>query len=149
MYQLLYNYLFTFDSKLMPKAQINMNGLPEKSILKLNGVHPDLSKLIIACSREIGSEFIVTEGLRTLERQKALLKEGATRTLKSRHLTGHAVDLAVLIDNEIRWDWPLYKVLADQVKKVAAKMKIQIVWGGDWKTFKDGPHFQLDRQFYP
>ena len=126
-----------------------MNGLPEKSVLKLNGVHPHLSKLILECSRTIESEFIITEGLRTLARQKILLAAGATRTLKSRHLNGHAVDLAVLINNEVRWDWPLYAKLAAEVKKVASKMKIQIVWGGDWKSFRDGPHFELDRSFYP
>jgi peptidoglycan L-alanyl-D-glutamate endopeptidase CwlK len=26
---------------------------------------------------------------------------------------------------------------------------VPIVWGGDWRTFKDGPHFELDRRKYP
>lgn len=92
--------------------------------------------------------FVVTEGLRTKERQAELLKAGATRTMNSRHLTGHAVDLAVKVGDAIRWDWPLYDQLAQWVKLAAAEMDTKIVWGGDWKTFKDGPHFELDRETY-
>lgn len=94
-------------------------------------------------------EFVVTEGMRTIERQRQLLAAGATRTLNSRHLTGHAVDLAALVERQIRWDWPLYRKLADAVKVSAKKCGVPIEWGGDWTTFKDGPHFQLPFAAYP
>ena len=92
----------------------------------------------------------MTEGLRTRERQEQLVKAGASKTTRSRHLTGHAVDLAAMIDGEIRWDWPLYDKLAKAMKTAAAEeLNVKIEWGGDWKTFKDGPHFQLPWKDYP
>jgi len=93
--------------------------------------------------------FIVTEGLRTEARQKQLVEAGASQTMNSRHRTGHAVDLAALVGNQVRWDWPLYDKLAVAMKSAAAEMGIPITWGGDWKTLKDGPHFELDRKAYP
>jgi peptidoglycan L-alanyl-D-glutamate endopeptidase CwlK len=94
-------------------------------------------------------DFVVTEGLRTVERQAQLLAAGASKTLNSRHITGHAVDLAPLIDGEIRWDWPPFYKIADAMKQAAQSLWIPIVWGGDWRKFKDGPHFELDRRIYP
>ena len=69
--------------------------------------------------------------------------------LASRHLTGHAVDLGVLVDGVVKWDWPLYDQLARTMKAAAAELHLPIEWGGDWKTFKDGPHFQLPKRTYP
>jgi peptidoglycan L-alanyl-D-glutamate endopeptidase CwlK len=94
-------------------------------------------------------DFTVLEGLRTLPRQKQLLAQGATCTLNSRHLTGHAVDLAPMIGGTVSWDWPLYNRLAKIVKAAAAHEKVPIVWGGDWRTFKDGPHWELPWKQYP
>jgi peptidoglycan L-alanyl-D-glutamate endopeptidase CwlK len=127
--------------------------LSERSNKNLAGVHHDLVLVIRMAADRIdmteGVGFIVTEGLRTESRQRELLKAGATRTMNSRHLTGHAVDLAVTVWEQVRWDWPLYKKLADIVKAAAAEAEVPIVWGGDWRTFKDGPHFELDRRQYP
>ena len=94
-------------------------------------------------------DFAVIEGLRTLERQKALVASGASTTMKSRHLDGHAVDIAPFVDGQIRWDWPLYYRLEKIVKAAAADVGVSIEWGGDWKTFKDGPHWQLPWAQYP
>jgi len=94
-------------------------------------------------------DFIITEGLRTIERQKQLVAKGASRTMKSRHITGHAIDLAAVLDGEVRWDWPLYARLADAMKTAADELQIPIEWGGDWRSFKDGPHFQLPFEDYP
>lgn len=115
---------------------------------RLTGVHHDLQKVVKRCASD-GAEFIVTEGMRTLARQQQLLAKGATRTLHSRHLTGHAVDLAALVNAEVRWDWPLYTLLAQAMKAAAAAEAVPIEWGGDWRTFKDGPHFQLPFAQYP
>jgi peptidoglycan L-alanyl-D-glutamate endopeptidase CwlK len=123
--------------------------LGSKSLAKLNGVHPDLVKVVKAAIKLSEVDFTVLEGLRTLTRQKQLLAAGATRTLNSRHLTGHAVDLGALIGGTVRWDWPLYFKIADAMKAAAADLGIPLEWGGDWRTFKDGPHFQLPFASYP
>ena len=123
--------------------------LSERSIRKLEGVHPDLVKVVKRAIDITEVDFAVTEGLRTKKRQEELVKLGASKTMKSRHLTGHAVDLAAVIGSEIRWDWPLYYKIADAIKKAANELKVPIEWGGDWKSFKDGPHFQLTWKDYP
>lgn len=94
-------------------------------------------------------QFMIVEGLRTLEQQRVYVAKGASTTMNSRHLTGHAVDIAPVIDGKIRWDWPLYHQIAPVIKGVAQDLSIAIVWGGDWKRFPDGPHFELDRRVYP
>lgn len=121
--------------------------LDDRSKVRLKGVHPDLVRVIDLASTR--ASFIVTEGLRTKERQAELFKAGASKTMNSRHLTGHAVDLAVKVGDEIRWDWPLYEELAEVVKKCARELEIPIVAGADWVKFRDGPHFELDRKVYP
>ena len=117
------------------------------SMKRLAEVHPDLQRVISRAEQLGEMDFIVTEGLRTLERQKQLVAQGASQTLKSRHLTGHAVDLAVVIDGEVRWDWPLYSKLAAIVKEAAQIEGVPITWGGDWKM-RDGPHFELTWKTY-
>ena len=123
--------------------------LSQRSKNNLRGVHPDLVAVVKRAIQLTKVDFVVTCGLRTLEEQKRLKAIGATRTLRSRHLTGHAVDLAALDGKTIRWDWPLYPKLADAMKRAARELGIQIEWGGDWSTFKDGPHFQLPTARYP
>lgn len=123
--------------------------LSPRSIKNLTGVHPDLVKIVTLAAHISELDFIVTEGLRTKARQKALYDAGATRTMKSRHLTGHAIDLAALIAGQVRWDWPLYARLSAAMKEAARELKIPLEWGGDWKSFKDGPHFQLPWECYP
>lgn len=126
-----------------------MYKLGERSRLRLNGVHPDLVKVVEHAIDISTIDFTVLEGLRTPERQKLLRDSGASQTLNSRHITGHAVDLGALIDGEVRWDWPLYHKIAAAMKQAAKELNVAIVWGGDWRTFKDGPHFELDRRSYP
>lgn len=121
--------------------------LSSRDMQRLAGVHPDLVRVISRA--RASADFIVTEGLRTPERQKQLVAAGASQTMHSRHLTGHAVDLAALVDGVVRWDWPLYDRLALAVKRAAVEEEVAIVWGGDWPKFRDGPHFELDRRRYP
>ena len=123
--------------------------LSARSRARMAGVHPDLVAVIEHAIRLTPVDFMVTEGLRTPERQRALVKAGASRTLNSRHLTGHAVDVAALVDGKVRWDWPLYPRIAEAVRQAAAKRGVAIVWGGDWPRLRDGPHFELDRKAHP
>lgn len=124
-------------------------GLSTRSASRLRGVHPRLVDLVHEALALSPVDFIVTEGLRTPERQAALVRAGASRTHRSRHLTGHAVDIAAVVDGEVRWDWPLYPRIAAAFKAAAAKQGTAIVWGGDWPNLRDGPHFELDRNAFP
>lgn len=123
--------------------------LDDRSRASLSGVHPDLVRVIDYAATLSDTVFVVTEGMRTPERQAQLMQAGASKTMRSRHLTGHAVDLAVKVGNEVRWDWPLYDRLSTVVKRAALDLGVEIEWGGDWRTFKDGPHFQLPFRSYP
>jgi len=123
--------------------------LSKRSEKRLIGVHPDLVRVVRRALELSPVDFAVVEGLRTKERQAELLAAGASTTMNSRHLTGHAVDLAPVIGGEIRWDWPPFHDIAAAMKKAAEELSVAIVWGGDWRTFKDGPHFELNRASYP
>jgi peptidoglycan L-alanyl-D-glutamate endopeptidase CwlK len=123
--------------------------LGARSIERLQGVHPDLVRVVHRAIALTPVDFTVLEGLRSPERQKTLVASGASQTLNSRHITGHAVDLGAWVDNQVDWSWPLYTKIANAMKASANELGISIVWGGDWKTFKDGPHFELDRKVYP
>lgn len=116
---------------------------------RMKGVHPELVGVIERAAEIAPGTFIVTEGLRTPDRQYQLYVSGASKTLNSRHLTGHAVDLAALVDGRVRWDWPLYHKLAAVVKQAAYERNVPLIWGGDWTSFPDGPHYELDRRVYP
>lgn len=120
-----------------------------RSRLRLNGVHPDLVRVIKRAADISDIDFTVLEGLRTRERQRQLVAAGASRTMNSRHITGHAVDLGVLVGGQVRWDWPLYSKLSAVVKRAAELEKVPIDWGGDWPKFRDGPHYQLSKTKYP
>lgn len=117
--------------------------LNERSNKALVGVNEKLVKIVKRADEISALPFIVTEGLRTLERQKQLFAKGASKTMASKHLVGRAVDLAPVLDGEVRWDWPLFNKLAIAMKQAAKEQNVVLVWGGDWKTFKDGPHFEL------
>lgn len=117
---------------------------------KLKGVHPDLVRVVKRAAALSPTPFKLVEGLRTTERQRELLKRGATTTMNSRHLTGHAVDIAPLDEKgQVSWAWPAYYPLAKTIKQAAKDVGVSIEWGGDWKTFKDGPHWQLPWKSYP
>ena len=120
-----------------------------RSRMKLNGVHADLVRVVERALALSPLDFTITEGLRTVQRQAALVKAGASQTMKSRHITGHAIDFAVLVGGQVRWDWPLYAQVSVAFKQAAKELNVPIVWGGDWKSLKDGPHVELDRKKYP
>jgi len=123
--------------------------IDERSKKNLQGVHPDLVRVVYRADELDPNSFQVIEGLRTNSRQAELLAKKATKTMKSRHLTGHAVDLMALVNGEGRWDWPLYSNLAKVMKEASKIEAVPITWGGDWTTFKDGPHFELSWTKYP
>jgi peptidoglycan L-alanyl-D-glutamate endopeptidase CwlK len=123
--------------------------LGKRSIERLQGVHPDLVRVVHRAIALTPVDFTVLEGLRSHERQQTLVASGASQTLNSRHITGHAVDLGAWVDNQVDWSWPLYHQIANAMKAAANELGISIVCGADWKKFPDGPHFELDRKYYP
>ena len=123
--------------------------LSKKSLDRLTGVHPDLVRVVKRAIEITTVDFAVLEGVRSKARQEQLVKAGASQTMNSRHITGHAVDLGAYVSGSVRWDWPLYHKIADAVKQAAAELGVPIEWGGDWRKFKDGPHFQLPHKEYP
>ena len=124
---------------------------------RLRGVHPDLVRVVRRCAsdwKDPETGFIVTCGTRTLEEQKVLKAKGASTTLRSRHIPAangyaHAIDVAAPVHGQVRWDWPLYDKIAKAMKAAAKAEKVPLEWGGDWKSFKDGPHFQLPWATHP
>ena len=120
--------------------------LSNKSLQKLEGVHPDMVAVVKLAISITGQDFSVGEGLRSVSRQKKLVATGKSTTMNSRHITGHAVDL---FPYPLSWDWEYFYPIADAMKAAAKELKIDLEWGGDWKSFPDGPHFQLSWEGYP
>lgn len=124
--------------------------LNARSETNMRGVHADLVKVVRRAAELSPVAFTVIEGLRTVDRQRQLVAQGASKTMNSRHITGHAVDLAPhRPDGQIAFDWPLYHKLAPAMKQAAKELGVSITWGGDWASFADGPHFELNRSVYP
>lgn len=134
-----------------------MRSYSKRSLDNLQGVHPDLRRVVDRALQDSPHDFVVVEGLRTLERQKELKRIGASTTLNSRHITGHAVDIYAWVDMNLdgkvvftEMSNPrLLTAIAKAMKAAAVAENVPIVWGGDWRTFKDMPHFELDRRTYP
>jgi peptidoglycan L-alanyl-D-glutamate endopeptidase CwlK len=122
--------------------------LGARSRARLQGVHPDLVRVVELALTYSPHDFTITEGLRSVARQRELKAAGASQTMNSRHITGHAIDFAVLIGGKVRWDWPLYGQVAEAFKRASKELNIPIIWGGDWKSLRDGPHIELDRRKY-
>ena len=123
-----------------------MDARSEKNLV---GVHADLVKIVRGAVGLSEMPFVVIEGLRSKARQRELVKKGASRTMESRHLTGHAIDVAVIIDGKYVTALQPYRVVANAIRLSAKALNIPIEWGGDWKSFVDAAHFQLPTKEYP
>lgn len=122
--------------------------LAPRSIKCLEGVHPDIAA-VVRRADELGARFHITCGLRTEDEQRRLVKAGKSRTMKSRHLTGHAVDFVVAEPGGgVSYDHGDMAECAAIFKRAASELGIAIEWGGDWKSFVDTPHIELDRKVY-
>jgi len=116
----------------------------QRSKDNFKGVNPDLIGIAYRALQLSPHDFGITEGLRTIERQRELFAAKKSQTMNSRHLTGEAIDFAVWKGGTVVWDFPLYQEVAEAFKRAAAEYGLKITWGGDWK-FRDGPHIQLEK----
>jgi peptidoglycan L-alanyl-D-glutamate endopeptidase CwlK len=151
--------------------------LGKKSEAELVGVHPDLVRVVRRAITITQQDFAVHDGLRTEREQEAMLRSGASTTMNSRHLTGHAVDLVPWFNGKLRWEWPLIYPIAEAMRKAGQIEGVPLCWGGAWdilltetgdqspqkivedyaerrkkagkKVFIDGPHFELPKSIYP
>lgn len=131
----------------------------ERSRRMLVGVHPDLVLVVSRGLKYSTRDFAVTEGVRSIERQRMLKAKGLSMTLNSKHLCqadgfAHAIDVMGVGDLDIdgdvdaqdramTWDRVVYKGIARGFAQAAQELGIGIRWGGDFKNFFDGPHFEL------
>ena len=145
--------------------------LSQRSLDRLVGVDDALVAVVTTAIEYTKVDFGVIEGLRTIERQQELVDRGASKTMKSKHLNGSAVDLVAYIGPRVSWELNLYDDIADAMKQAATELGVVVRWGGSWTTnnicewggtmeqamihyidirrlankrpFIDGPHFEL------
>lgn len=145
--------------------------LSERSLERLKGVDSGLVKVVKRAIELTRVDFGVVEGVRTVERQTELVNSGASKTMKSRHITGEAVDLMAYLSGRASWELSLYDDIADAMRDAATELGVAVRWGGAWhihdirehpgtmeqamtgyidlrrsqgkRPFVDGPHFEL------
>lgn len=132
--------------------------LSSRSRRNLVGVHPDLIRIVERAAQLSPVQFVVAEGIRSAARQKEVVAAGASRTMRSRHLTGHAVDLGAIVGGKYSNVWALYQKIRIAMDAAAAEFGHNLRWGGDWDDdgdesdehgLRDGAHFELPRADYP
>lgn len=123
--------------------------LSPRSIERMKGVHPDLVRVVLRAIQLTTMDFAITQGLRTIEQQRQYVADGKSKTMNSRHLTGHAVDVVAIKNGAVSWTASDYDPIAKAFKAAAFELGIAIAWGGDWRSFRDCPHFELSRSEYP
>lgn len=121
----------------------------KRSMGHMAEVHPHLAMVAHRALQLSPVDFGVTDGKRTRDEQQKEVAEGDSQTLNSRHLTGHAIDVMAYVDGQGTWEWDYYQQIGEAFKAAAAELAVPVVWGGDWRTLKDGAHIELSRSVYP
>lgn len=148
-----------------------MYKLSKRSLDRLVGVDPRLVEVVKNAIQISSIDFGVSEGLRSVQRQRELVAKGASQTMNSKHINGLAVDLVAYIGDRISWELSLYDNIADAMKMSAQELDVPVRWGGAWhipdirewdgsmqdamddyialrrsqgkRPFIDGPHFEI------
>tara|TARA_B110000503_G_scaffold23373_3_gene36530 strand:- start:3559 stop:4014 length:456 start_codon:yes stop_codon:yes gene_type:complete len=145
--------------------------LGKASLAKLEGIDERMIAVVKYAINVTKQDFSVICGMRTIEEQKVLFNKKASKTMKSKHLEGFAVDLMAYVDGG-RWELNLYDEIADAMSEAAREVDVPIRWGAAWtvpniaqysegnmedamnsyidlrrsqgrRPFIDGPHFEL------
>ncbi|CDT45854.1 Bacteriophage P7 related protein [Vibrio crassostreae] len=144
--------VYFMNKKTVDKA-LNQFALSARSESRMIGVHGDLKRVVRRAIELTPFDFGITSGKRTAEEQNALFKKGASQldgySKKSRHQSGHAIDFVVYDENsKVTWGFSYYEQVSWAFKQAAKELNVPIIWGGDWVSFKDGPHVELDKRVY-
>ena len=107
--------------------------LSDKSLAKLSGVDAGLQNVVKTAITITDVDFGITEGLRSIERQKELVATGKSQTLQSNHIIGKAVDLVAYVDGKVSWELRYYYEIAHAMRVAAIQNKVPIRWGGAWQ----------------
>ncbi len=126
-----------------------MYKLSKRSHKNLEDVENHLFCVALRAIELTNCDFCVICGLRTVEEQREMVRKGASKTMNSRHLTGHAIDVAAWVNGTVDYTWDYYEQIAEAFKQAGRELNVDIEWGGDWNSFKDGMHFQLSWNKYP
>ena len=123
-----------------------MFSLSSRSVSRLSGVDEGLIKVVRRAIEITKIDFGVTCGLRTIEEQKKLVEAGASKTMKSKHIEGKAVDLAAYIGPRVSWELNVYDDIADAMKQAAKELDVPIRWGAAWQIddIRDWPESMED-----
>lgn len=146
--------------------KIFMFRFSRRSERNLKGVHPDLVAVAHEALRISTKDFVVIDGVRTIQEQRLLVSKGKSQTMKSRHISGHAIDI---VPYPISWDFDDFYPLGNAFIQASQNLNIPLRWGGNWRqqdlrewkgtaeglvrnytgTFYDLPHFELPTRYYP
>ena len=106
--------------------------LSQRSIDRMDGVDERLVRVVQRAIELTEVDFGVIQGLRTIEEQEALVAKGASKTMKSKHLDGYAVDLMAYIGSRGTWELNVYDEVADAMKQAAQEEGVALRWGAAW-----------------
>ena len=106
--------------------------LSQRSIDRMDGVDERLVACVKRAIELTEMDFGVTQGLRTIEEQEALVAKGASKTMKSKHIDGLAVDLMAYVNGRGCWELNVYDEIADAMKAAAQELDVPIRWGAAW-----------------
>lgn len=145
----------------MPGPVVYPSGfrLGERSLSKLEGVHPFLVACVHKAIALSTVDFSVRQGLRDVETQRRYVAQGRSKTMNSRHLYGLAVDLAPYIGGKTVWEKDKFHPIREAMFRAAFELgqTYPLRWGGDWdsdgdttdQSFHDRPHFEIPRSAIP
>lgn len=127
--------------------------LSSRSLARMEGVHPDLVKVIQRAIELTPYDFGVSEGLRSIETQREYYRKGKSQTMDSQHLAqsdgfGHAVDLYVLVNGDATWEHKYFRKVIQAVFTAAIELGVQVEAGALWRDFLDSPHVALNPDYY-
>ena len=111
--------------------------LSQRSMDRLEGVHPDMTAVVERAIQLTGIDFGVTQGVRTLDEQKANVAAGRSQTMRSKHLLqddgfSHAVDVVAYVGSDVSWELNVYDDICDAFKEAAKEVGCSIKWGAAW-----------------
>lgn len=147
------------NEKLKSKVMDTINYLKEKTwdyhtdrrVAKLHpGIRAKVNEFIIRAKEELGIHLRVSSGYRSFEEQTKIYNSGRSETGKilshskageSFHNYGLAIDVVEIKNGKALWKNPNWNRIADLGKQLGFE------WGGDWRSFKDKPHFQYTYGF--